>query len=111
MVVMEMANTFILFGIDLDYMESFVVDKLKIKKELIINYTDISNDKIKKFEVILCNNFKDDIPSFLKRCFPNSTCLFFTKDIVPGQQGVWDADYIIDRKEDIEKWKSCTSPF
>lgn len=108
---MEMANIFILFGIDLDYMESFVVDKLKIKKELIINYTDISNDKTKKFEVILCDNFKDDIPSFLKRCFPNSTFLFFTKDIVPGQQGVWDADYIIDRKEDIEKWKSFMNLF
>lgn len=77
---------FLLFGKDIKQLKDYGIDKL--------GFGDYEDDTF-----IFCTRL--DKAAKIRKVFRFATSFFFTKGILSGaNEGIWDADIIIDRKED-----------
>lgn len=60
---------------------------------------------------ILSNNLTEINTKHLTSKFPNALTFFVTKGTEPGDLGVWDANFIVDEKEDIKRWKELIDQY
>lgn len=102
---------YILFGKKGSGKKDFAINRLGINENEIIDFPSLLKtriiDIVNPIKIILVNNiFDDQLINGIINLFSEAQTIFFTHGTNPGDKGVWDADIIFDRREDIEKWKT-----
>ena len=92
-------NTFIIFSKETEDAINFAEQKLGMKDDRNVDCFIISNNFDETFVENLLSGFTESVIT-----------IFITKGINPGDPGVWNANYIIDDKEDIKRWKETFPP-
>lgn len=69
-----------------------------------LGYKEESENEDFKFYFVSCFSFES--VNILRKAYPGCLTLFFSHGLEPGdRRNAWNADIVVDRKEDKEAWE------